>query len=237
MAAASSATITPTDFVGTIRALWAAYGNLKAIEGLIERCPLNPWISLMIDHRPDRSDCSDRKLTNKQCDVQYNEPVRSSDAAAHFGGRVEMIVWLVAFVAYPIWVNWIKGKRPSFAQLVVHATSAGALFAATWGRGYLAYHSPKFLANEQHCVDFASAIVFGLLAIAMWIALPPPDELVKTFNAFAQTQKAYNQDRAGDYKEISTNIRGMSETLGALVDRLNTQTAHEPLPPSTRNRR
>lgn len=205
------------DFISTVQAWWSTYGNIQAVMGIIALVPNNPWINLLSEMRPDRTECRDHKLTNKECEKQYNEPLRMGDEAAHFGCKSEMIVYPLVFVVYPIWVNFINGKRPTSHQLIVLVMAALVFVSVNMVRGYFVYTNSS--ANVHHCVDMASVIMFVLLTMAMWSVLPPPEELTKTLKDFTHQQKEFNHNLTQDYRNMSDNVTHLTSILGHLIDR------------------
>jgi hypothetical protein len=214
---------TPLDlWLDAARSAWSAYANWRAIVGFVDHHVWLPFVDAAISMRPPRLNCGGEvKKDEAYCDITYTLPRQRAEAAARFGNKVEVIVFVIVFFLYPIAVNAIRGKSPTGAQRLVVGLALLATSAATLGRCWLVY---AYLGEPfQHCLSAASVAVFSLLSLAMWSALPPPDGLARTLQTFARLQQAFNEDRAADYREISARMGDIEGLLTRVVDRIDVQ--------------
>jgi hypothetical protein len=214
------------DPLDAIKTLWGTYGNLRTFHDLVRYgLPQNPWIAYSMVSRPDTSICVTQGLNDRECEDRVNRPRRMGDEAAAFGGKAEMLVFVVAFVLYPVYCNWNRGRAPSTAQVLIHAAAAAAWTAVTLVRGQFVFEHAS--AHLQHCVDLASAVLFGLLAIAMWCALPVPDNnMPKALNRVREIQEIqndevrHNSERIARLEETTVNHNRLLEDVLAILRRM-----------------
>ena len=211
---------TANNIVDALKSLWSLYGNVRALRDLVEfGMPPNPWIAYCLESRPHLSLCRDLYLSDNDCFAKVIQPQKLGDAAASFGGKVEMLVFAL-FVVVPVCYNW--NRRPDRAQVLVHAAAAAVWAAVTIARGWLVFARAN--VHVQHCVDLASAVAFGLLAIAMRSALPLPARdraivRVREVQEIQNDEVRNNSERIARLEESTAHNSKMLEDIVAMLSR------------------
>lgn len=200
-----------------IAELWNAFRTYLQMSGLSEivlrNLPRNPLVAIAIVERTPRNICAG--VSEDKCYKDYILPKLEGDDAALLGSKIELLVVVLGFLAYPMYCNWIGKVKPSRSQIAVATASFVELIASWSVRALLVFrYSP---AAYQSAVNHASACLLVVLMLYMWHVSPSPPNMLKVL---AEQQRDGERRHADQARELRETMGVMANAMTGLAEKV-----------------